>query len=207
MTADQKEEWGTRVRREFRFRRKILRRHDGPKIHHFNWEGMAVDGPSNTDPEVSLFVMMRRARTVKPGSSKEIWLRVVMSCALRYVDPVIIMLRNGADIPRYPEGLLRYARGRTFKFYSAHGSWYADPEDRDGAIEDDGDPDFYIDSDVGIGNGFIDGTAVDSRWKWYRDREALQSMARNEQLDRVMSKKAKAYKPSKLSNCVASDDM
>ncbi|KAL4919816.1 hypothetical protein BDW62DRAFT_34357 [Aspergillus aurantiobrunneus] len=207
-----KAEWRKCVQHEFEFRRESLDKSDGHKIHHFNRAGKSVPRPSNTEPEVSLFITMNLPKVPTPGSSMEFWIKAVHRNAMLFVDPVLIKLKKGADIPRYPEGMLRYARGRTFKFYSSHGSWSSNAPDEK-FEKDDGDADFYLDTEVGIGNGFIEGTAVDSWYKWNHTKRTLQhsirpgKRKRNRVLPKTIEKMHPPCKPSLLKHCISTDKL
>ncbi|KAK2766841.1 hypothetical protein FQN54_006155 [Arachnomyces sp. PD_36] len=110
------------VRQVFQFRKY-------PHIHHFNWLGYGVFGPSETPPEVSLMVLM---------SDSKVWRNVnaafrevtVLRNAFIYVDPVLYTGDPAALGLRGSE-LSRVVTGFTSKFYSPYGTWDDDSYDGD----------------------------------------------------------------------------
>lgn len=198
-------------RKEMEFRKEILEEEHGDMIHHFNWEGKAVCTRSNTPPVHSLFIMMTQPRVVAKNASNELWHKIIMKCAMEYVDPVVIY-SEGGDIPTHPEVLLNVAAKRTFKFYTRHGWWHKSKEEREGIIEDEEDVDFYMDKEVGVGNGFVECSAVKSRYQWYKQEEVRQWEAdrerrRKRNLPTRIEDLHPPYRRSRLRICIAADEM
>lgn len=198
-------------RKEVGFREDTLKGEKGNMVHHFNWEGRPVCTRSNTPPEHSLFVLMCLPRVVPRGASNELWHKIIMRCAMVYVDPVVIY-NEGADIPKSPRMLLRYAKNRTVKFYTRHGSWYQSKKERKDILDDEGDVEFYMDRDLGVGNGFVECSAVKSRHQRFKEEEALQSLAdkrkrKKHNLPKRIEDLRRPCRPSRLRYCTAADEL
>ncbi|KAL4931606.1 uncharacterized protein BDV17DRAFT_256112 [Aspergillus undulatus] len=165
-----KDRWEHSVAQEFNYRAMTQYWNGVEKIHHFNWEGTPIDGPSNTKPEISLFVMMCKPKAVLEGSDAK-WKTVVIANAMRYVDPVHVRLNKRVDFPslKDPQVFLRYGKDRTTRFYTRHGH---------PIVEDRGSTMFYLDQDFAVGNGFIDGHVVTSLDKRSRQLRKLEIKAR-----------------------------
>ncbi|RDW62882.1 uncharacterized protein DSM5745_09993 [Aspergillus mulundensis] len=150
-----KTKWQEAINDELRSREK-RQRNDGVHIHHYNWQGDPVFEPSNTEPEVSLFVidLDKSNRAVAMRDMERI--TSITKNAMRYIDPVITLL-PGSEIPVGQETSTTHkAKGWAAKFYTIHGSWKYDETERKTAYLDRGDVDQYrTRPSVRIENGFL----------------------------------------------------
>ncbi|PLB47212.1 hypothetical protein P170DRAFT_499431 [Aspergillus steynii IBT 23096] len=115
---------------------ETLTEQDGPLVHHYNWYGAPVFVQSSTPPEVSLLVSAVGPKISDPH--EECRLYSIINRACLYVDPVIVMLDEGDELQTEFESvmeLVRYATGRTFKFYSPYGAWVGDSLDDKVAVD------------------------------------------------------------------------
>ncbi|KAI9045277.1 uncharacterized protein KD926_009691 [Aspergillus affinis] len=127
---------------------------DGPIVHHYNWLGAPVFEQSDTPPEVSLLV--RSVPRKRLGRSDKYRFRSIMHRAELFIDPVIVMLEEGVkrqtQFERVTE-LVRYATGRTFKFYSPYGAWVADPQENGSIVVDEQTEDVEMNERNILNNG------------------------------------------------------
>ncbi|KAL4794518.1 hypothetical protein BDV19DRAFT_390123 [Aspergillus venezuelensis] len=159
--------WATLVPTEF-WRRSQQLALPGNRIHHFNWQGVPICEPSNTDPEVSLFAIMGNQKMFPPTISELDWSDIVLRNALDYVDPVFVRLRDRVPIPEGRHELMEYARGQTFKCNSEHGRWTNGTEAAHSIVRDTGDVELYLDQDIVFGNGFTPENGIKTYRQWSR---------------------------------------
>lgn len=145
--------------------------HIDPEIHHFNWLGNPVYERSQTPPAVSLLYLLSAQKIPQPGD--ELKWQSILSRATTYVDPVLVYLSGGwTDLQTKGEDLVRFATGRTFKFYSPHGRWTNDEGERtDTTTIDDGDVSAYTAPNLATGNGFAEICPIRSRMQWAAARD------------------------------------
>ncbi|KAL4889458.1 hypothetical protein BDV59DRAFT_205282 [Aspergillus ambiguus] len=142
---------------------------DGEQVHHFNWFGQAVPQHSGTPAAVSLMFILAIPRV--PHAHKDslrFW--CIFNQAKTYVDPVVVCLEdsNGTrGLFQRGRDLVDWATGRTYKFYTGHGSWTQDDRERaDETVEDIGDVDLYTSGNIAAANGFVRLSTMRSRQQW-----------------------------------------
>lgn len=153
------------VNQEFAFRQGWMEA-AGESIHHFNWLGTPRYEYSSTPPTISLLFLFTAPKIPKQGDE---WrLDAIMRTAMRHVDPVVLHPENGPeDFRLRGSELVRWAKGRAFKFYSPHGNWKTDRDDiADGTIMDTGNIDMYMGSPLHFGNGYVRDHTIRSRAQW-----------------------------------------
>ncbi|KAI9367873.1 hypothetical protein BJX61DRAFT_262782 [Aspergillus egyptiacus] len=164
----------------FELRNSIVKAEGGHKIHHFNWAGNPVYERSGTDPQISLWFMLTTPKLPYAGQTNQggLWKRCIIKRAMMFIDPVIVDCPQGTDIPRYPPSLTRYAKDRTFKFYSRHGWWTADKRERS-SREDEGYDDVLL-GNTKVGRGYVPRTDhFPSKLDWDEARFYAMSDAAN----------------------------
>ncbi|KAL4968717.1 uncharacterized protein BDV14DRAFT_166587 [Aspergillus stella-maris] len=168
--------WATLDLTEF-WRRSGQLARPGNQIHHFNWQGVPIREPSNTDPEVSPFVMGNQ-KVFPPTISDIDWRDIVLRNAMDHVDPVFVRLRDRVPIPEECHELMAYAEGQTFQCYSEHGRWINDTETAQSIIRDTGDVELYLDQDSVFGNGCFPETDIKTYRQWSQSVQAPQTAER-----------------------------
>ena len=130
------------VSREFVSRALMVDMADS--IHHFNWRGSPVYEYSSTPPAISLLYLLSDPKV--PKQSDELRFQSILTRATIYIDPVLVALDGGwDDLNTKGFELVRFATGRTSKFYTPHGKWIHDNKEKnDQTILDDGDIYIYI---------------------------------------------------------------
>lgn len=194
---------------ENRARSRKLHASGGDNIHHFNWLGDAVTAPSNTPPETSLFVIMSPPK-VPSLSSRQHHIDALMANAMKWVDPVVVAFKNGADFPRSPQQLMETYRNNTFRLYTEHGTW-KEEDSTDTAIVDACDAETYDSETLGIGNGYIDNTPIKSSRAWKNNvrfmQKFAQKAAKNEGRRWLRGEKPFVKRSSPLKNGVSMSDV
>ncbi|KAL4872595.1 hypothetical protein BDV12DRAFT_193317 [Aspergillus spectabilis] len=154
---------------------------DDSWIHHFNWHGQPVYTHSATPPDISLWVILSDPPNLNSVALRPIRKQTLIRNAMCYVDPVVVHYNHGVpedyagDIPRCTAGLLRFAKGRTFKFYSPHGCWVNDAREREARTKrDEGDADFYYAPNTRVRNGFIDCHIIKPCQMWELRRRVIE---------------------------------
>lgn len=192
------------VNQEFAFRQGWMEA-AGESIHHFNWLGTPRYEYSSTPPTISLLFLFTAPKIPKQGDE---WrLDAIMRTAMRHVDPVVLHPENGPeDFRLRGSELVRWAKGRAFKFYSPHGNWKTDRDDiADGTIMDTGNIDMYMGSPLHFGNGYVRDYTIRSRAQWGVEHQRLYA---EKFLAPSQTRSPKTpYKPSHLRHCVSSDDL
>lgn len=182
------------VSREFAYRERSLADHDG-EIHHFNWLGCPVYGYSSTPPVISLLFLLADPKV--PVRSDEWRISSIMQRAMVFVDPVVVYLGDCRwdDLCLRGYDLIKWATGRTYKFYSRHGYWQDDERDMEenNAI-DDGNLVTYSAEHLAISNGFIQQFTIRSRAQWCKSRDERFDLAYHGRRRSI----CKEYKPSPL---------
>lgn len=150
------------VNQEFAFRQGWMEV-AGESIHHFNWLGSPRYRYSMTPATISLLFLVTAPKI--PSAGDEWRLDAIMRRAMHHVDPVMVVLENGCeDFKRKGSDLVRWATGRAYKFYSPHGNWRRDPQERDDSTElDIGNVDHYTENTLAFGNGFVRDYTIRSR--------------------------------------------
>ncbi|CAG8060847.1 unnamed protein product [Penicillium nalgiovense] len=140
-------------------------------IHHFNWMGLRVYTHSSTSPSESLAIIFAKPKSLQ-GSA--MWrVHSVLNRAIRYIDPVLVLLDDTDESLFELRGseLVRASTGCVFKFYSPHGSWLEDPNDSsEETTTDFGNARAYEATDLAIGNGFVESSAIPSASHWVESR-------------------------------------
>ncbi|KAL5341687.1 hypothetical protein BJX70DRAFT_43386 [Aspergillus crustosus] len=201
-----------RAMNELTYRDNRLLQSDGNLIHHFNWQRRPVFNHSSTPPEVSLWVMLSDAPDLTKPALRGFRVRTIFKNAMTYVDPVVVdydigdPLSHGTDLPRFAAGLIRIARGRTFKYYTRHGTWRSDAQEGKTRL-DEGDSKHYCASNVRVGNGFIQHNTIRANMLWEYRRYLAEGVWRSRRMQRLVERRnAKLrkphYIPSPLRNCV-----
>ncbi|KAL4943271.1 hypothetical protein BDV06DRAFT_221412 [Aspergillus oleicola] len=93
------------------------------------------------------------------------WRKVIITNAIKYVDPVFVRLRDRVPIPKEPQERVKYAQGQTFKRYNEHGRWINDTEAAHPVVEDIMRG-FTFDQGTVFGNGFIEDNGINSFRQW-----------------------------------------
>jgi hypothetical protein len=163
------------IRKEFKYRNQLLDLPDGENIHHFNWYGEPVSQSSRTPPEISLWCMTTPPRFGLISSSDSFRKAGTKHNAEKWIDPIVIRMDNGVYLPQDADGLLRFAKSRTQKMYTPHGCWWSDREDRQ-IFPDEGEPLVYMETNMRVGNGFIEGTSIRIRIKWLEYGQLLNTV-------------------------------
>ncbi|KAF9894677.1 hypothetical protein FE257_006567 [Aspergillus nanangensis] len=158
------------IHHEFNFRNYCITAaiNTGDHIHHFNWMGSPVSGPSFTPPAISLMFMRADPKTPQYGDLR---IECVLVQAIKYVDPLIIYSDN-EDLPQGAHDLIRWSTGRVFKFYTPHGSWAHDTHCVQ-TVTDFGEVDLYRNKQIKTGTGFLQSHGIRGRQKWQQDRDQL----------------------------------
>ncbi|KAL2853282.1 hypothetical protein BJY01DRAFT_244247 [Aspergillus pseudoustus] len=171
------------VRRVFMYRTYLLMQPGGHKIHHFNWRGGPVYQSSNTPPEVSLWFMTIDPKVhVKKHPRGFLWKELLLHNAQAWIDPVIVLSKTGGDLPQHPKTLLCFAKGRTKKLYTTHGSWRLDKNEGQ-TYCDTGHPKSYMNPKRRVGNGFIEGTSIRTRRNWGQYENLLIAVAHQDRVE------------------------
>ncbi|KAJ5356363.1 hypothetical protein N7517_010972 [Penicillium concentricum] len=169
------------------------------EIHHFNWLGVRVYTHCATSPSDSLAIILANPKSPQGGASLRI--QLLLSRAAQYIDPVLVLLDDTDDSLFDLRGseLVRASTGRAFKFYSPHGRWLEDPKDTsEETTTDFGNVRTYDASDVAIGNGFVESSAIRSVSQWSEARyEACDDSGEGLHPRRMTWER----KPSPLSQC------
>lgn len=167
-------------------------------IHHFNWMGMRTYTHSSTSPCDSLAKIL--AKPKNPQGSATWRILSLLNRAGDYIDPVVVLLDDTENALFNLRGseLVRASTGRVFKYYSPHGTWLEDPEDSGEATSTDfGNVQTYGATDLAIGNGFVESSAIRSVSQW--------AECRNEACDaswgRFPQRVTWVRRPSRLSQC------
>lgn len=86
--------------------------------HHFNWLGQPIWERSSTSPAASLVFMQGKPKTA--WALEDFRVQSVLNRAIRFVDPVAVVLEDGDASFLELEGtaLEKAATGRVYKFYS-----------------------------------------------------------------------------------------
>lgn len=191
------------ISREFAYRERCLADHDG-EIHHFNWLGCPVYGYSSTPPVISLLFLLADPKV--SVRSDEWRISSIMQRAMVFVDPVVVYLGDcrWKDLCLRGYDLVKWATGRTYKFYSRHGYWQDDERDMEenNAI-DDGNLVTYSAEHLAVSNGFIQQFTIRSRAQWYRSRDERFDLAYHGHRRSI----CKDYKPSPLRQSMSPDDI
>ncbi|KAJ5817860.1 hypothetical protein N7447_007868 [Penicillium robsamsonii] len=148
------------------------------EIHHFNWMGVQTYNHCATSPSDSLAIIL--ANPKNPQGSAILRIQLLLSRAVQYIDPVLVLLDDTDDSLFALRGseLVRASTGRVFKFYSPHGRWLEDPNDTSEVTTTDfGSVQTYDASDLAIGNGFVESSVIRSvsQWKEARDEACSDS--------------------------------
>ncbi|KAL2862336.1 uncharacterized protein BJX67DRAFT_298286 [Aspergillus lucknowensis] len=188
--------------REFAHRDRMLDAPGGNQIHHFNWEGCPVYERSSTPPEISLWYMTTQPKVYKPSCSSELRVETALRRSRTWIDPVLVHIKEGVDLPGHAETLIRFAKDKTYVFYSKHGRWQTEPQERM-CFRDEGALETYFDKTVKVGNGFINGTPIRSREEWNTLKNQLQDFEFLRSRKRVLDERTewiqnKRRKPSPL---------
>ncbi|KXG47527.1 uncharacterized protein PGRI_013970 [Penicillium griseofulvum] len=168
-------------------------------IHHFNWMGMRAYTHSATSPSDSLAIILADPKNPQGGASLRI--QLLVSRATLYIDPVIVLMDSANDSLFGLRGseLVRASTGRVFKFYSPHGRWMEDPNDTsEEATTDFGSVWTYDATDMAIGNGFVESSAIRSVSQWTEARDEACNASSGFQYPRRMTWERK---PSPLREC------
>jgi hypothetical protein len=151
------------------YRRQWLTKEDR-NIHHYNWFGTAVYGPSSTPPEISLAIIMSKPKVT--NSDLNLRIHTVLHQAYLYLDPVLIDFNTPDSSAFIIQLQRRYnlddtMKGHVVKYYTPHGLWMSEPVSANGRTEvDDGNIANYI-MNYGVGNGFISQSYITS-WKQFK---------------------------------------
>ncbi|CAI7596617.1 unnamed protein product [Penicillium pancosmium] len=143
---------------------------DDRNIHHYNWFGRAVYGPSSTPPEQSLAIIMSKPKVTSPDLN--IRIHTVLHQAYLYLDPVLIDFNTPGSSALINQLQRRYnlddtMKGHVVKYYTPHGLWISEPVTANDRTEvDDGNVANYI-MNYGVGNGFISQSYITS-WKQFK---------------------------------------
>lgn len=134
-----------------------------PYIHHFNWLGYGIVGPSETPAEVSLAVILSGPKmwVCENPTSRE---AVTLCRAFQYVDPVLYEGDVGALSLRGSE-LQKTVTGATSKFYTSYGTWANDSYggDEERPMLDPMDVDFYVGQPCTFINGWLSQESTPTR--------------------------------------------
>jgi hypothetical protein len=151
----------TWISAEFWYREKAIHDEAQWPIHHFNWYGNPIRERSETHTAHSLWYILSGPKT--PGPRDENRFLSILNRACQMVDPVIytgdidVLSRAGQD-------LVNAVIGKVFKFYTPHGCWQDDTDDRDEeAVEDKGAMEVYRSCEWVVANGFYDHPLVPTR--------------------------------------------
>ncbi|RJE18658.1 hypothetical protein PHISCL_09008 [Aspergillus sclerotialis] len=177
-------------------------------IHHFNWRGSPVYEYSSTPPAISLLYLLSDPKV--PKQSDELRLQAILTRATTYIDPVLVSLDNGwDDLNTKGFELVQFATGRTSKFYTPHGAWIHDNNEKDDqTILDDGDICIYISPNMAAANGFVELCPIRSKSQWEADRDRRIAYANSPDGSRFLAKmKNRVYVPSPLKYSVAQEDL
>ncbi|KAM5454828.1 hypothetical protein MaudCBS49596_002125 [Microsporum audouinii] len=126
--------------KELRWRVRMCEEY--PEIHHYNFFGEAMAGPTFTPPEVSLFVLLQGPKSWSSDASVR---ASVLRRAIRFIDPILYTGPVEALSYHGCNSLIKAITGNVHRFYTIHGSWTND----DGRwaqarpILDPTDPDIY----------------------------------------------------------------
>ena len=177
------------------------------EIHHFNWLGSPVYEYSSTPPAISLLYLLSDPKVPKQGD--ELRLQSILSRATTYIDPVLVSLEDGWEgLNAKGLELVRFATGRTSKFYTPHGQWIYDSNEKDDqTILDDGDVCIYISPNMAAGNGFAELCPIRSRSQWEADSKERIAYVNASSGSQYLSKKYREYVPSPLRQCMVPEDL
>lgn len=192
------------VNKEFAFRQGWMEV-AGESVHHFNWLGSPRYRHPTTPATISLLFLVTAPKILSAG---EEWrLDAIMRQATHYVDPVVVVLENGCeDFKRKGSDLVWWVTGRAYKFYSPHGNWRRDPQERDDSTElDIGGVDHYTENTLAFGNAFIRDYTVRSRAQWEDEHQRLYAETFPPPSQTQSPKMSQ--KPSRLKHCVFPDDL
>ncbi|KAL3452018.1 hypothetical protein BJX65DRAFT_303731 [Aspergillus insuetus] len=203
------------IQKEFDYRDQLLDLPGGKNIHHFNWYGEPVYQSSRTPPEISLWYMTTPPRFGLISSSDIFREVTTKHNAEKWIDPIVIRVNNGVYLPQDADGLLRFAKSRTQKMYTPHGCWRSDRKDRQ-IFLDEGEPLVYMETNMRVGNGFIEGTPIRTRTKWLQYGQLLNAVGLEDLKIAEKRKEIPAWyrrahasefrSPSPLSQSMTSDD-
>ncbi|RMJ25130.1 hypothetical protein PHISP_03993 [Aspergillus sp. HF37] len=177
-------------------------------IHHFSWLGYPVYEHSATPPEVSLLFMLSNPKTPQLGD--EYRLQSILCRATIYVDPVLVYLDKGLEALQLRGcDIIRFATGKTFKFYTPHGQWANDSREWEAQTTiDDGDAYTYISPTLVTGNGFAEICPIRSTSEWEEARNERFAASRAFSGNLYRSKmRNRVYTPSPLGQSMVPDDM
>lgn len=146
-------------------------------IHHWNWFGWPVYGPTTTPPAVSLAFMQAEPK-VPQGRDR---LRVVsiMNRAIHQIDPVILRVNRGNEevLQMHGSALIEACNDDTYNHYSLHGNWVNDDFAMRQIIVPDvaGTPAVRSTSEgnFAIGNGIFENGPLISRNEWVEWQDEL----------------------------------
>jgi hypothetical protein len=147
--------------------RAIVGSHD-ENIHHWNWFGCPVYTRSTTPPPVSLAFI--QAEPKAPKGNDELRVNSILNRAIRYIDPVIIVLdrENEGILQTHGTAMVEACHDNTYTHYSLYGNWMTDDFSmRRMIIPDAGTPG---NGQFTIGNGLFGIGPLISRhdWMWRR---------------------------------------
>ncbi|KAJ5969298.1 hypothetical protein N7501_005546 [Penicillium viridicatum] len=182
---------------EYEYRALIGR--EDPAIHHWNWFGWPVYGPTTTPPAVSLAFM--QAEPKAPHGSDSLRVASIMNRAIHQIDPVILRVNSGNEalLQMHGSALVEACNDHTYNHYSLHGNWVND----DFAMRQMIVPDLAVIRAVGstshgrfaIGNGIFENGPLISRNEWVEWQDQLVAATK----EPSRSPRKMAWKPS-LSN-------
>ncbi|KUM63571.1 hypothetical protein ACN42_g3492 [Penicillium freii] len=160
---------------EYEYRALIGR--EDPAIHHWNWFGWPVYGPTTTPPAVSLAFMQAEPKV--PHGSDQLRVASIMNRAIHQIDPVILRVTRGNEalLQMHGSALVEACNDHTYNHYSLHGNWMND----DFAMRQMIVPDLAGIPAVGstshgrfaIGNGIFENGPLISRNEWVEWQDQL----------------------------------
>lgn len=182
---------------EYEYRALIGR--EDPAIHHWNWFGWPVYGPTTTPPAVSLAFMQAEPKV--PQGSHQLRVASIMNRAIHQIDPVILRVNSGNEalLQMHGSALVEACNDHAYNHYSLHGNWVND----DFAMRQMIVPDLAGIPAVGstshgrfaIGNGIFENGPLISRNEWVEWQDQLVAATK----EPSGSPRKMAWKPS-LSN-------
>lgn len=175
--------------------RELIGRED-PAIHHWNWFGWPVYGPTATPPAVSLAFMQAKPKV--PRGRDRLRVVSIINRAIHQIDPVILRVNGGneAVLQMHGSALVEACKDDTYNHYSLHGNWMNDEFEMRQIIVPDivGRPAVRSTSDgnFAIGNGIFENGPLISRNEWVDWQDEL--VAATKEPDR--SPRKMTWKPS-----------